>query len=143
MSQAIVARFSAEDHGYMAQAIQLAKRGLYSTDPNPRVGCVIVKGDRVVGEGWHEKAGEAHAEINALKVAGNNARDATAYVTLEPCCHHGKTPPCTDALIKMGVSRVVAAMQDPHDKVAGQGLQLLKDAGIKTEVGLMRHRQKS
>lgn len=130
--------FSSKDHEFMARAIRLAKRGLYTTDPNPRVGCVIVKDGAIIGEGWHEKAGEAHAEINALKAAGENARGATAYVTLEPCCHHGKTPPCTDALIKAGISRVVAAMQDPHDKVAGQGLELLKAAGIETQAGLMQ-----
>lgn len=138
MSQSMGSQFSSKDHEYMARAIQLAKRGLYTTDPNPRVGCVIVNNDKVVGEGWHEKAGEAHAEINALKAAGHDAKDATAYVTLEPCCHHGKTPPCTDALIHSGVSRVVAAMQDPHEKVAGQGLQLLKAAGIETQLGLMQ-----
>ena len=130
--------FSSSDHEYMAQAIRLAKRGLYTTDPNPRVGCVIVKDGKVIAEGWHEKAGEAHAEVNALKVAGDNAKGATVYVTLEPCCHQGKTPPCTDALIKAGVSRVVAAMQDPHDKVAGQGLNTLQQAAIETQVGLMQ-----
>lgn len=131
-------RFTAQDHEYMARAIQLAKRGLYTTDPNPRVGCVIVNEGKIVGEGWHEKAGEAHAEINALKAAGDQARGATAYVTLEPCCHHGKTPPCSDALIAAGINRVIAAMQDPHDKVAGKGLQQLKNAGIDTQVGLMQ-----
>ena len=90
--------FSADDHKFMARAIQLARRGLYTTDPNPRVGCVIVNKGTIVGEGWHEKAGEAHAEINALNTAGHRAEGATVYVTLEPCCHHGKTPPCTDAL---------------------------------------------
>jgi diaminohydroxyphosphoribosylaminopyrimidine deaminase/5-amino-6-(5-phosphoribosylamino)uracil reductase len=132
-----VSQYSGKDHEFMARAIRLAKRGLYITDPNPRVGCVIVRDEKIIGEGWHEQAGEVYAEINALKAAGDNVKGATAYVTLEPCCHHGKTPPCTDALIKAGISRVVAAMQDPHDKVAGQGLKLLKASGIETQVGLM------
>jgi diaminohydroxyphosphoribosylaminopyrimidine deaminase/5-amino-6-(5-phosphoribosylamino)uracil reductase len=126
------------DAGYMARALQLAERGLYTTDPNPRVGCVIVNQGRVVGEGWHERAGEAHAEINALKAAGNQARGATAYVTLEPCCHHGRTPPCTDALIRAGVARVVAAMPDPNPRVAGEGFAALRQAGIQAEAGLMQ-----
>ena len=113
----------------MGRALQLARRGLYSTDPNPRVGCVLVKNDAVVGEGWHQVAGEPHAEIHALQDAGLEARGATAYVTLEPCCHHGKTPPCSDALIQAGVARVVAAMQDPNPQVAGEGLQALA-AGV-------------
>ena len=121
----------------MSHALQLAERGLYSTDPNPRVGCVLVKDGVVVGTGWHEVAGGPHAEIHALNNAGVNARGATAYVTLEPCCHHGKTPPCTDALIAAGVARVVAAMVDPNSKVGGQGLQQLRDAGIAVESGLL------
>jgi diaminohydroxyphosphoribosylaminopyrimidine deaminase/5-amino-6-(5-phosphoribosylamino)uracil reductase len=121
----------------MSHALYLAKKGIYTTAPNPNVGCVIVKEGDVVGEGWHEKAGEAHAEVNALKQAGNKAEGATAYVTLEPCCHQGKTPPCTDALIKAKVKRVVAAMIDPHSKVAGQGLKQLESAGILVEHGLL------
>ena len=121
----------------MAQALRLAERGLYTTTPNPRVGCVIVKGCKVVGEGWHQKAGEAHAEVHALHAAGDGARGATAYVTLEPCSHHGRTPPCADTLIAAGVSRVVAAMQDPNPQVAGRGLARLKAAGIVAECGLL------
>jgi diaminohydroxyphosphoribosylaminopyrimidine deaminase/5-amino-6-(5-phosphoribosylamino)uracil reductase len=128
---------AASDIKYMARAIQLAQRGLYTTDPNPRVGCVLVKDDQIIGQGWHERAGEAHAEINALKSAGDQARGSTAYVTLEPCCHHGKTPPCSDALIKAGISRVVVAMQDPNPSVAGQGIQQLKDAGIAVSTGIL------
>ena len=129
--------FSVEDHQYMARAIQLAWRGLYTTDPNPRVGCVIVNNGKIVGEGWHERAGEAHAEVNALAQAGDQAKGATVYVSLEPCCHQGKTPPCTDALISADVDRVVAAMQDPNPDVAGNGLQQLTNAGIFSEVGLL------
>lgn len=129
--------FSAADHGFMANALRLAERGLFSTTPNPRVGCVIVKDGVVVGEGWHQKAGEAHAEVHALQAAGCAARGATVYVTLEPCCHHGRTPPCASALITAGVSRVVAAMQDPNPQVAGQGLSLLAAAGIATDCGLL------
>ena len=127
-----------EDRKYMAQAIQLAQRGLYTTDPNPRVGCVMVRDGQVVGEGWHARAGEAHAEVHALQQAGELARGATAYVTLEPCSHHGKTPPCSQALIDAGVARVVAAMQDPNPQVAGTGLQQLQAAGIAVEVGLLQ-----
>ncbi len=127
----------ARDAKHMARALQLARRGLFTTQPNPRVGCVLVKDDRVVGEGWHERAGEAHAEVNALRAAGEAARGATAYVSLEPCCHQGRTPPCTDALIEAGVRRVVAAMQDPNPSVAGQGAQRLREAGIEVEVGLL------
>ncbi|MBI3775899.1 MAG: bifunctional diaminohydroxyphosphoribosylaminopyrimidine deaminase/5-amino-6-(5-phosphoribosylamino)uracil reductase RibD [Gammaproteobacteria bacterium] len=121
----------------MSHALQLAQRGLYSTDPNPRVGCVLVKDGVVAGSGWHAVAGGPHAEIHALQNAGTQARGATAYVTLEPCCHHGKTPPCTDALIAAGVVRVVAAMTDPNPKVGGKGLQQLRDAGIEVESGLL------
>jgi len=121
----------------MQQAIRLAKKGLYTTDPNPRVGCVIVKDGEVVGEGWHRRAGEAHAEINALAQAGDKAKHATVYVTLEPCSHTGRTPPCADALIKAGVKKVVAAMVDPNPQVAGSGLKKLQDAGIETEYGLL------
>lgn len=128
---------STSDRRYMARAIRLAHHGLYGTDPNPRVGCVIVKDDRIVGEGWHARAGEAHAEIMALQAAGPEAAGATVYVSLEPCSHHGRTPPCAEALIEAGVARVVAAMIDPNPKVAGTGLVMLEAAGIKTESGLL------
>ena len=121
----------------MAQALRLAERGLYTTSPNPRVGCVLVRGDAVVGEGWHERAGAAHAEAHALRAAGAAARGATAYVTLEPCSHHGRTPPCVDALIQAGVTRVVVAGQDPNPQVMGKGLRKLRAAGIAVECGLM------
>ncbi len=128
---------TAADNGYMSRALQLARKGFYTTDPNPRVGCVIVKDGDVVGEGWHERTGEPHAEVHALRAAGDKAAGATVYVTLEPCCHHGKTPPCSEALIKAKVARVVVAMQDPHSRVAGKGLQQLRDAGIEVEVGVL------
>ena len=131
--------FSPADHGYMAQALRLAARGLYTATPNPRVGCIIVNDDRIVGEGWHEKAGEPHAEVHALRAAGAAARGATAYVSLEPCSHHGRTPPCADALIAAGVARVVAAMRDPNPQVAGQGLEKLRAAGIATACGLLEN----
>lgn len=127
----------AADHRYMARALQLAERGLYTTDPNPRVGCVLVRNGRIVGEGWHRRVGEAHAEIEALRFADGRTSGATAYVTLEPCCHHGKTPPCTEALVAAGVVRVVAAMEDPNPRVAGKGLAALRTAGIRTECGLL------
>lgn len=129
--------FSAEDFRLMAHALQLAERGLWTTSPNPRVGCVLARGSEIVGEGWHERAGEPHAEVHALRQAGELARGATAYVTLEPCSHHGRTPPCAEALIAAGVSRVVAAMQDPNPLVAGRGLALLAAAGIATACGLL------
>jgi len=125
------------DHAYMARALELARKGLYSTHPNPRVGCVIVRADAIVGEGWHVRAGEPHAEVHALRQAGELARGATAYVTLEPCSHHGRTPPCAEALVKAGVGRVVAAMQDPNPLVAGRGLALLRDAGIEVRSGVL------
>ena len=131
--------FSAVDHGMMARALQLAERGLWTTSPNPRVGCVLVRDGEIVGEGWHEKAGEAHAEVHALRAAGDRARGATAYVTLEPCSHHGRTPPCAEALIAAGVSRVVAAMTDPNPLVAGRGMAMLQKAGIGTACGLMEN----
>jgi diaminohydroxyphosphoribosylaminopyrimidine deaminase/5-amino-6-(5-phosphoribosylamino)uracil reductase len=121
----------------MAQALHLAEQGLYSTSPNPRVGCVLVLNGNVVGEGWHQRAGEPHAEVYALREAGDKAPGATAYVTLEPCSHHGRTPPCADALIAAGVARVVVAMQDPNPQVTGQGLARLRAAGIDVECGLM------
>ena len=129
--------FSAVDHGMMARALQLAERGLWTTSPNPRVGCVLVRDGRIVGEGWHAKAGEPHAEAHALRAAGELARGATAYVTLEPCSHHGRTPPCAEALIAAGVFRVVAAMADPNPLVAGQGLARLQAAGTVTASGLL------
>jgi diaminohydroxyphosphoribosylaminopyrimidine deaminase/5-amino-6-(5-phosphoribosylamino)uracil reductase len=122
---------------HMARAIQLAERGRYTTHPNPRVGCVLVKDGRVIGEGFHRRAGEPHAERNALAEAGVEAKGATAYVTLEPCSHYGKTPPCADALIEAGVSRVVAAMQDPNPLVSGKGFERLRAAGIEVDVGLL------
>jgi diaminohydroxyphosphoribosylaminopyrimidine deaminase/5-amino-6-(5-phosphoribosylamino)uracil reductase len=129
--------FVAADHYFMARALRLAELGLYSTTPNPRVGCVIVKNGAVVGEGWHHSAGQPHAEINALRAAAGEARGATVYVSLEPCSHHGRTPPCVGALLSAGVARVVAAMQDPNPQVAGQGLSLLATAGISAECGLL------
>ncbi len=129
--------FTAVDHGMMARALQLAERGLWTTTPNPRVGCVLVRDGEIVGEGWHERAGEAHAEIHALRQAGEKALGATAYVTLEPCSHHGRTPPCAEALIAAGVVRVVAAMADPNPLVAGRGVAILQAAGIEVAVGLL------
>jgi len=121
----------------MQLALRLAKRGQYTTNPNPRVGCVIVKDNSIVGQGWHQRAGEGHAEVRALAQAGDNASGATAYVTLEPCSHTGKTPPCADALIQAGVTRVVAAMTDPNPLVAGKGLEKLASSGISVESGLL------
>jgi|SRR5680860_181636 len=121
----------------MARALRLARRGLYSARPNPRVGCVLVNEGRIVGKGFHAQTGEAHAEINALQQAGLAAAGATAYVSLEPCCHHGRTPPCVQALIDAGVKRVVAAMPDPNPRVSGQGIAALQAAGIWTECDLM------
>ena len=133
------ASLTAADHQYMAKAIQLARKGLYTTHPNPRVGCVITKDNRIIGEGWHQRAGQAHAEINALSgLSPQQTQGATAYVTLEPCSHTGKTPPCSQALIKAGIRRVVVAMQDPNPLVAGKGLQQLRAAGIETHAGIMQ-----
>lgn len=129
--------FSALDHQYMAEALRLAARGLPSTDPNPRVGCLLVRDGDVVGSGWHRAAGEPHAEALALRQAGPDARGAVAYVTLEPCSHVGRTPPCADALIEAGVGEVVAAMPDPDPRVAGRGLARLRAAGIRVRAGLM------
>lgn len=128
---------SFQDSSYMAQALKLAAKGRYTTDPNPRVGCVLVKDNKVIAEGWHVKAGLAHAEINALKQL-DHAVGATAYVTLEPCSHTGKTGPCCDALITAGVSRVVVAMQDPNPLVAGRGIKRMLDAGITVECGVLQ-----
>ena len=125
------------DQRSMARALELARKGVYSTHPNPRVGCVIVAGGQVVGEGWHARAGEPHAEVHALRQAGAKARGATAYVTLEPCSHHGRTPPCAEALVQAGVARVVAAMQDPNPQVAGRGLARLQEAGIEVACGVL------
>jgi diaminohydroxyphosphoribosylaminopyrimidine deaminase/5-amino-6-(5-phosphoribosylamino)uracil reductase len=128
---------TARDSQWMAQALQLAERGLLTTSPNPRVGCVLVKEDQLISEGWHERAGEPHAEVHALRAAGGKAHGATAYVTLEPCSHHGRTPPCADALIAAGVARVVIAMQDPNPLVSGNGIARLRAAGVAVECGLM------
>lgn len=129
--------FSAIDHALMTRALRLAERGAYTTRPNPMVGCVLAHGARMVGEGWHVRAGEPHAEVLALRDAGDGARGATAYVTLEPCAHVGRTGPCADALVEAGVSRVVAAMRDPFGQVDGAGLERLRAAGIVVELGLM------
>jgi len=129
--------FDATDHALMARALRLAERGLYSARPNPMVGCVIAHGGEVVGEGWHPRTGEPHAEAFALRQAGERARGATAYVTLEPCAHHGRTPPCADALAEAGVARVVAAMRDPFPPVDGAGFARLQAAGIAVAAGLM------
>lgn len=137
MSQIAPHTFSATDHALMARALRLAARGAYTTRPNPMVGCVVAHGDEVVGEGWHQRAGEPHAEVLALRAAGDRARGATAYVTLEPCAHTGRTGPCADALIQAGVARVVAAMRDPFPQVAGEGFERLRAAGIVVESGLM------
>ena len=125
------------DIAHMTLALQLAERGLYTTTPNPRVGCVLVRDGKIVGTGWHQRAGEPHAEILALRMAGAQAQGATAYVTLEPCSHHGRTPPCADALVQAGIQRVVAAMQDPNPLVSGQGLARLANAGVMVECGLL------
>ncbi|MDE1461829.1 bifunctional diaminohydroxyphosphoribosylaminopyrimidine deaminase/5-amino-6-(5-phosphoribosylamino)uracil reductase RibD [Spartinivicinus poritis] len=129
--------FSATDHAMMSRALQLAKQGLYTTRPNPRVGCVVVKNGEIIGEGWHERAGESHAEVHALKQAGAAAKGSTAYVTLEPCSHFGRTPPCTNALVEAGVAKVVMAMLDPNPLVAGSGKKFLQQQGINVEVGLL------
>ncbi len=131
--------FTPLDFSMMTRAIMLAKRGIYTTSPNPNVGCVIVQNGQIVGEGYHHRAGEAHAEVHALRMAGDKAKGATAYVTLEPCSHYGRTPPCAEGLIKAKVARVVCATQDPNPKVAGRGIQMLRDAGIEVNVGLLEH----
>ena len=131
--------FSVVDHTYMTLALRLAAQGLYTTQPNPRVGCVIVKNNQIVGHGAHLKAGEPHAEVYALREAREDAAGADAYVTLEPCNHHGRTPPCVDALIAANVKRVVVAMQDPNPLVAGNGIKRLQAHGITVELGLMQH----
>ncbi|RMQ40598.1 Riboflavin biosynthesis protein RibD [Pseudomonas cichorii] len=136
MSAALTEQGALDAH-YMARALELARKGIYSAHPNPRVGCVIVRDGQIVGEGWHARAGEPHAEVHALRHAGDKARGATAYVTLEPCSHHGRTPPCADALINIGVARVVAAMQDPNPEVSGRGLLRLMNAGIAVQCGVL------
>ena len=130
-------QFSPQDTAFMQLALDLAKQGEFTTTPNPSVGCVLVKDGKVVGKGFHAKAGEPHAEVMALREAGEKARGATAYVTLEPCSHFGRTPPCAKGLVEAGVSKVIAAMCDPNPQVAGKGLQILTDAGIESAVGLL------
>lgn len=129
--------FTDVDRRAMARALELAERGLETTHPNPRVGCVLAQGEEIVGEGWHERAGEPHAEVNALRAAGPKAVGATAYVTLEPCAHHGRTPPCVEALIAGRVARVVFAVEDPNPRVSGQGAEALRRAGMAVESGLL------
>ena len=129
--------FSPQDVAFMQLALDLAKQGEFTTTPNPSVGCVLVKDGKVVGKGFHAKAGEPHAEVMALREAGEKARGATAYVTLEPCSHFGRTPPCAKGLVEAGVSKVIAAMCDPNPQVAGKGLQILSDSGIESAVGLL------
>jgi diaminohydroxyphosphoribosylaminopyrimidine deaminase / 5-amino-6-(5-phosphoribosylamino)uracil reductase len=129
--------FTEFDRSAMARALELAERGLETTQPNPRVGCVIAHGERIVAEGWHERAGEPHAEVNALRAAGPSAVGATVYVTLEPCSHHGRTPPCVEALIGARVARVIFALEDPNPRVSGRGAQALRGAGIAVDSGLL------
>src|SRR5258707_2566850 len=128
-------RTTPQDRAHLVRALDLAARGLYTTDPNPRVGCVIATADRVLGEGWHARAGEAHAEVVALRAAGSQARGATAYVSLEPCSHTGRTPPCADARVAAGLARELCCTRDPNPKVAGRGVERLARAGIAVEVG--------
>ncbi|HET9701436.1 MAG TPA: bifunctional diaminohydroxyphosphoribosylaminopyrimidine deaminase/5-amino-6-(5-phosphoribosylamino)uracil reductase RibD, partial [Burkholderiales bacterium] len=129
--------FTADDHRHMAEALRLAERGRRTATPNPRVGCVITRDGEVVGRGWHERAGGPHAEVLALAEAGDRARGANLYLTLEPCAHHGRTPPCAEALVRSGVARVVAAMQDPNPLVAGKGFSIVRAAGIEVQSGLL------
>lgn len=129
--------FSQQDHVFMQRALMLAKQAHYTTSPNPRVGCVIVRNNEIVGEGYHVKAGEPHAEVNAINQAGKLTQGATAYVTLEPCSHYGRTPPCAEGLIKAGIKHVIAAMVDPNPKVSGKGLAILEKAGVTTAFGLL------
>jgi len=142
-----VQEFSPEDYQYMARAIELAKKGHYTTSPNPRVGCVLVNNNRVIGEGYHQKAGEGHAEVNAIRAAKQNnpslLKGATAYVTLEPCSHFGLTPPCSKALVDVGVTCVVSAMVDPNPKVSGNGIRILENAGVVTRTGLLENEAKA
>src|SRR5688500_9693716 len=129
--------FTAEDHVFMARAIELTERGRDTATPNPSVGCVIAKAGRIIGEGWHERAGEPHAEVHALKPCSESPEGATVYVSLEPCAHQGRTPPCADQLVEAKVARVVAAIEDPNPLVHGRGAECLRDAGITVEIGLM------
>lgn len=133
----------AKDTHFMAEALRLAKKGRFTAHPNPRVGCVLVKNDQIVGQGWHRKSGEAHAEVHALRQAGLLAEGACAYVTLEPCSHFGKTPPCANALIEAGVKRVVVATEDPNPQVAGRGLVKLEMAGVQTKLGVLREQARN
>jgi diaminohydroxyphosphoribosylaminopyrimidine deaminase/5-amino-6-(5-phosphoribosylamino)uracil reductase len=137
-----MAEFSAAESAFMARALRLAERGVYTAHPNPMVGCVLVRDGEIVGEGWHEAAGEAHAEINALQAAGAKARGATAYLTLEPCSHEGRTPPCAPALIDAGIGEAVIAMEDPFPAVRGNGRAALEAAGIAVRSGLMQEAAK-
>lgn len=130
-------QFTSFDHQMMSRAISLAKRGMFTTTPNPNVGCVIALGEQIVGEGFHRKAGEPHAEVHAMRMAGEKAVGATAYVTLEPCSHYGRTPPCALGLIKAGVTKVICAMTDPNPQVAGRGIRMLQEAGVEVLVGLL------
>ena len=132
-----------QDHAFMAQALRLAARGINTTHPNPRVGCVVVKNGEVVGAGWHQRAGEAHAEVRALAQAKKRAQAATLYLTLEPCSHHGRTPPCVDAIVKAKIARAVIAMLDPNPQVNGSGVAALQAAGIATQVGVGEAEAKS
>jgi len=131
-------KWTQADYQHMQRALELARRGEGYVEPNPMVGCVVVKAERVIGEGYHHKFGKPHAEVNALRVAGAQAKGATCYVTLEPCAHFGKTPPCADALIRAGVKRVVVAVRDPNPLVAGRGIKQLRAAGVKVDLGLMK-----
>lgn len=133
----VTSEFNDTDSQYMQGAIALARQGRFTTAPNPNVGCVLVKAGQIIGEGFHLRAGEAHAEVHALNAAGANAQGATCYVTLEPCSHYGRTPPCAQALVKAQVSEVVIAMVDPNPKVAGNGIAMLIAAGIKVRIGLL------
>ena len=135
--QSLSSEFTSQDFEMMSRALMLAKRGIYTTAPNPNVGCVIVRDGEIVGEGHHHRAGEPHAEVHAMRMAGDKTQGATAYVTLEPCSHYGRTPPCAEGLIKAKVARVVCAMEDPNPKVAGRGFQMLRDAGVEVQVGLL------
>lgn len=129
--------FTSFDYQMMSRAIKLAQKGRFTTAPNPNVGCVITQGNEIVGEGFHYRAGEPHAEVHALRMAGEQSVGATAYVTLEPCSHYGRTPPCAEGLIKAGVAKVICAMQDPNPQVSGRGINMLRDAGIEVQVGLL------
>ena len=135
--------FTEQDEMYMARAIELAKKGRFTTTPNPNVGCVLVKNNQIIGEGFHQFAGQGHAEVNALAVAGEKAKGATAYVTLEPCSHYGRTPPCAEGLKAAGVVKVIAAMVDTNPQVAGKGLKILSDAGVEVAFGLLEQQARA